>query len=73
MHLYKYVVDGQAVVDPINPQRVTQDNGREWSRFFTHLVTEPVSFERWGLAILNRIAQHILPFETNEGRNFLMP
>ena len=28
VHLYKYVVDGQAVVDPINPQRVTQDNGQ---------------------------------------------
>ena len=30
-----------------------------------------VSFERWELAILNRIAEHILPFETTEGRNFL--
>lgn len=71
VHLYKYVVDGQAVIDPINPQRVTQDNGRVWSRFFTQLATEPVSFERWELAILNRFTEHILPFETAEGRNFL--
>ena len=71
VHLYKYVVDGQAVVDPINPQRVIQDNGRVWSRFFTQLATEPISFERWELAILNRLSEHILPFETAEGSNFL--
>jgi hypothetical protein len=71
VHRYKFVVDGQAVIDPVNPQRVAQDNGRAWSRFFTQLATEPVSFERWELSILNRFTEHILPFETAEGRNFL--
>lgn len=71
VHLYKYVVDGQAVIDPVNPQQVTQENGRVWSRFFTQLATAPVSFERWELSILNRFTEHILPFETAEGRNFL--
>ena len=70
-HTYKFIVDGQALPDPLNPQRVVLDNGRTWSRFFTHLASDPISFERWELAILNRITDHILPFQTAEGRNFL--
>src|SRR5262249_42536944 len=71
VHRYKFLVDGQLLNDPINPQQMVLDNGRVWSRFFTHLVTEPITFERWELTILNRLAEHILPFETAEGRNFL--
>ena len=71
VHLYKYVVNGKFVPDPINPQLVTRDNGGVWSRFFTHLANGPLSFERWQLVILNRLTEHILPFETAEGRNFL--
>jgi Gluconate 2-dehydrogenase subunit 3/Glycogen recognition site of AMP-activated protein kinase len=71
VHTYKFIVDGVPTPDPINPQRVTLENGREWSRFFTHLCSQPVSFERWELALLDRLTTHILPFRTVEGENFL--
>ena len=71
VHTYKFIVDGAATPDAINPQRVTLDNGREWSRFFTQLCSQPVSFERWELSLLDRLTAHILPFRTEEGENFL--
>jgi hypothetical protein len=71
VHIYKFIVDGEAHPDPINPQRVTLDNGREWSRFFTQLCSQPLSFERWELILLDRLTTHILPFRTEEGENFL--
>ncbi len=71
VHTYKFIAEGISTVDPINPQRATLENGREWSRFFTHLCSQPVSFERWELSILDRLTTHILPFRTAEGENFL--
>jgi len=71
VHTYKFVVDGQFIVDHINPQRVVLDNGKEWSRFFSELCTHPLSFEKWEFNILERFVNHILPFETEEGNNFL--
>jgi Gluconate 2-dehydrogenase subunit 3/Glycogen recognition site of AMP-activated protein kinase len=71
IHTYKFIVDGQAMIDPVNPQQVTLDNGKTWSRFFTQLASQPISFERWELAILARFTNHILPFETESGRTFL--
>jgi len=68
---YKFVVDGQFILDPINPQRVTLDNGKTWSRFFTNFCTIPLSFERWEYAILRRLVNRILPFRTVEGKNFI--
>jgi len=70
-HTYKFIVDGQAILDPINPQRAQLDNGQFWSRFFTQLCTEPLSFEDWEFEILTRLVDHILPFRTAEGENFL--
>jgi hypothetical protein len=71
IHTYKFVVDGDAIVDPINPQRVVLDNNQQWSRFFTQLCTQPLSFEDWEFVILERLVDHILPFRTEEGENFL--
>jgi hypothetical protein len=71
LHTYKYVVDGQTIIDPINPQRAMLDNGQFWSRFFTNLCTEPLCFEDWEFIILDRLVDHILPFRTEEGENFL--
>ena len=68
VHTYKFIVDGVPMPDAINPQRVTLENGREWSRFFTHLCSQPVSFERWELSILDRLTTHILPFRTERRR-----
>jgi hypothetical protein len=47
VHVYKLLLDGQAVLDPINPQRTVLDNGIEWSRFFTQQCAIPISFENW--------------------------
>ena len=71
VHTYKFVVDGEIKLDPINPQRVVLDNGKTWSRFFTHLCSQPISFERQELDLLNRLTEHILPFRTDQGQNFL--
>jgi gluconate 2-dehydrogenase subunit 3-like protein len=71
VHYYKFLVGGRALLDPINPQQKAMDNGVAWSRFFTQLASEPVSLERWEIAILGRLSAHILPFQTEEGRNFL--
>ena len=71
VHTYKFIVDGVPTLDPINPQRTTLDNGREWSRFFTQLASQPLSFERWELKVLERLTTHILPFRTEAGQNFL--
>lgn len=71
LHTYKFIVDGQVILDPINPQRAMLDNGQFWSRFFTNLCTEPLSFEAWEFVILDRLVDHILPFRTEEGENFL--
>ena len=70
-HTYKFIVDGEAVLDPVNPQRTTLDNGKQWSRFFTQLCTEPLCFERWEFILLCRLTDHILPFRTDDGQRFL--
>jgi hypothetical protein len=71
VHTYKFLVDGKLMLDPINPQRTILDNGQEWSRFFTELATDPISFEGWEAQLLNRLTTHILPFRTTEGERFL--
>lgn len=71
IHTYKFIVNGQVILDPINPQRAMLDNGQFWSRFFTNLCTEPLCFEEWEFGILDRLTEHILPFRTEEGENFL--
>jgi hypothetical protein len=71
LHFYKFIVDGQIILDPVNPQQAMLDNGKLWSRFFTQLCTEPLCFEEWEFIILDRLVDHILPFRTEEGQNFL--
>lgn len=71
LHRYLYGVDGRWTVDPVNPQRVTLEDGRVWSRFFTHGCAKPVTFEEDQRHLLERLADHILPLRTQEGQNFL--
>ncbi|HEY7770030.1 hypothetical protein [Longimicrobium sp.] len=68
---YRFVVDGQSVLDPVNPQRLTLPNGRTWSTFFTDYYTPPTSFETWELRLLYRLSSHILPFRTQDSETFL--
>jgi hypothetical protein len=71
VHTYTFLVDGQSVIDPVNPQFVTLDNGRRWSRFFTQGCTSRLTLYAWEAAILERLTDHILPFRTAEGQRFL--
>jgi hypothetical protein len=70
-HYYRFVIDGKSTLDSINPQTLMRDDGSTWSSFFTWACTEPVSFERWELCILDRLTRHILPFNSAEAENFL--
>jgi hypothetical protein len=69
--VYKFLVDGALILDPVNPQQVTLPNGTIWSRVFTQMCTELVVFERWEAELLERLTDHILPFRTADGQNFL--
>ncbi|WP_218015216.1 gluconate 2-dehydrogenase subunit 3 family protein [Brevibacillus dissolubilis] len=71
VHTYKFCVDGEWQLDPINPQTAKLDNGVTWSRFFTQSCAVPLTFERWERVILERLTDHILPFHTEEGERFL--
>ncbi len=71
VHTYQFIVDGEPMLDPINPLTAVLDNGRSWSRFFTHNCTQPISLERWEEALLQRLTDHILPFRTEEGQRAL--
>lgn len=68
---YKFLVDGKPVVDPINPQVLRLDNGQTWSRFFTWEHSQPLFFEAFELALVQRLCNHVLPFRTREGQRFL--
>jgi len=71
IHYYQFLVDGKYILDPVNPQTFTMNDGVQWSRFFTQSCTTPVSFERWELIILDRLTDHILPFRTTDARIFM--
>lgn len=71
VHTYKFVIDGQVVIDPINPQQTVLANGQTWSRFFTQNCTQPISLQRWERALLQRLTDHILPFRTQAGQRAL--
>jgi Gluconate 2-dehydrogenase subunit 3 len=71
VHYYRFVVNGRSVLDPINPQRVTLSSDKEWSRFFAHMCTETISFERGEMKLLERLTNHILPLRTTEGQRFV--
>lgn len=70
-HRYKFRVDGEWKLDPINPQQITMPNREAWSRFFTQACSTPLTFEEWEWRILERLVTHILPFHTKAGQNFL--
>jgi hypothetical protein len=71
VHTYKFRVDGSYVVDPINPQLVKLDNGRQWSRFFTDACQVPLTLSRRERELLARLVAHLLPFRTGENRRFI--
>lgn len=67
---YRFLVNDERLLDPINPQVAKLDNGVEWSRFFTWECTSPIVLQRWQLSVLERFCDHILPFRTKQGERF---
>lgn len=68
VHTYVFLVDGQVVVDPINPQQVVLENGRTWSRFFTTYCGVPLTLEEEDRDLLVQLARYLLPFEASDVR-----
>jgi len=68
---YRYKVNGNDVLDPINPQRITLSNGKEWSFFFTDYYNSTTIFDEWELNLLYRLVEQIAPFRTKESQNFI--
>jgi len=71
LHTYKLRIDGAWQIDPINPQVVTLDNGREWSRFFTEACQIPLTLARRERDLLGRIVSHLLPFRSGQNSKFI--
>jgi hypothetical protein len=71
IHTYKLRVDGAWQVDPLNPQLVELDNGRQWSRFFTEGCHIPITFGRRERELLGRLVSHLLPFRVPENSRFI--
>jgi hypothetical protein len=71
VHAYKFRVGNEYVVDPINPQRITMDNGRTWSRFFTDACQLPLVLTRRERELLGRLVAHLLPFRDPENSRFI--
>jgi hypothetical protein len=71
VHTYKLRIDGAWQLDPINPQVVTLDNGREWSRFFTEGCQIPLTLARRERELLGRVVAHLLPFRSGENARFI--
>jgi hypothetical protein len=71
IHTYKLRVDGNWLIDPINPQVVTLDNGKQWSRFFTEGCQIPLTLTRRERELLGRIVAHLLPFRSSENSKFI--
>ncbi len=67
VHTYRFLVDGEPILDPVNPQRSVLDNGRTWSRFFTQLCAIPLSLDERETSVLQALAGHLLPFRVDGG------
>jgi hypothetical protein len=71
VHTYRLRVDGDWVIDPINPQVETLDNGRTWSRFFPEACQIPLTFLRREREVLGRLVAHLPPFRSSENSMFI--
>lgn len=68
---YRFIVDGRASLDPINPQTMTTPQGEAWSSFWTWAYNEPINLDRWALALVERMTRALLPFQGRETRNLV--
>ncbi len=70
-YYYRYLVNGQSKLDPINPQKTMFKHGKEWSFFFTDYFNYSNDFEEWEMNLLQRLVQQIALFRTEEAQNFV--
>ena len=70
-YYYRFRVNGGDLPDPVNPQRIVLENGKEWSFFFTDYYNYSVEFEEWEINLLSRLVTYILPFRTKDAQNFI--
>lgn len=70
-YYYRFLVNGNYVLDPINPQRTVHATGKEWSFFFTDFYNYSTDFEEWEMNLLYRLIEQIVPFRTLDAQNFI--
>lgn len=73
VHIYKYRTNGIFELDAINPQRITDANGVEWSRFFTTTCLRRLTLTRREYEVLDALVSYICPFRTIEAQLVLSP
>lgn len=70
-YYYKFLVNGIPVLDPVNPQTTKLSNGNIWSFFFTDYFNYTNEFDEWEVKLLQRLANQIILFRTEESQNFI--
>lgn len=68
---YRFIVDGRAQLDPINPQVMDTAQNEPWSCFWTSSYNEPINLERSEMALIGRMTSALLPFQGRETRNLI--
>jgi hypothetical protein len=68
---YRFIVNGQAQLDPINPQTTVTPQNETWSSLWTWAYNEPINLERWEMALVGRMTNALLPFRGRETRNLI--
>jgi len=71
LYRYRFLVDGEQILDPVNPQRFRGDDGRWWSRFFTERCTTSVVLQGWQRRVLDRLCGTLLGAFTDEASRYL--
>lgn len=70
-YYYRFRLNGSDILDPINPQRKTFSNGKQWSFFFTDFFNSSEEFEEWEINLLYRLANQVVPFRSEDAQNFI--
>ncbi len=70
-YFYRFLINGNEQMDPINPQVKILSNGRSWSYFFTDYFNSSEEFEEWEISLLYRLANQVVPFRSKDAQNFI--
>jgi hypothetical protein len=70
-YYYRFVINGNETLDPVNPQFKILSNGKTWSFFFTDYYNSSEEFEEWEVNLLYRLTSQVVPFRTKDAQNFI--